>query len=183
MSRIGKKPINIPDGVEVTIDEDKVMAKGPKGEISRRFRPEIKIEIKEGRIIVSPKIITKRTNAFWGLTRSLLANMVEGVKEGYEKKLEIKGLGYKAKMEENEIVLMVGFTHPVKVNIPDTVKAEVDKNIITISGVDKELVGQIASKIRKVKKPEPYKGKGIRYLGERVRRKPGKRVVTGAGGA
>ncbi len=183
MSRIGKKPIIIPEGVEVTIDGSRVTAKGPKGEVSRKFRPEIQIEMKEGKIIVSPKVETKRTGAFWGLTRSLLANMVEGVKEGYEKKLEIKGLGYKANMEGNEVVLMVGFTHPVKVIIPETIKAEVDKNIITISGVDKELVGQIASKIRKVKPPEPYKGKGIRYLGEKVRRKPGKRVVTGAGGA
>lgn len=182
MSRVGKKPIEIPEGVQVNIEDRKVTVKGPKGELFREVRPEIKVELKEGKIFVKPEAKTKNTKAFWGLTRSLLNNMVEGVTEGYEKKLEIQGLGYKAKIEEDDLVLMVGFTHPVKIKIPKGIKASVEKNIITISGIDKELVGLIAAKTRKVRPPEPYKGKGIRYVGEWVRRKAGKKVVTGGAG-
>jgi large subunit ribosomal protein L6 len=182
MSRIGKKPIEIPKGVEVKVEEDLVKIKGPKGELSQKIRPEIKIEIKEGKIFVFPKIETKKTKAFWGLTRTLLANKVKGVVEGYEKKLQIEGLGYKAEMEGENLVLMVGFSHPVKVEAPKGIKFSVDKNIITVSGIDKELVGQTAAKIRKIRPPEPYKGKGIRYLGEIVKLKPGKKIVTAAGG-
>ena len=182
MSRIGKKPIEIPEAVKVNIDGRKVIIKGPKGELSREVRPEIKVELKEGKIFVKPEIKTKKTKAFWGLTRALLNNMVKGVIEGYEKKLEIRGLGYKAKIEGDDLVLMVGFTHSVKIKIPETIKVSVEKNIITVSGIDKELVGLIAAKTRKVKPPEPYKGKGIRYLGEEVRRKAGKKVVTGGAG-
>ncbi|UZE93182.1 MAG: 50S ribosomal protein L6 [Candidatus Nealsonbacteria bacterium] len=179
MSRIGKKPIEIPEGVEVKIDYKRVTIKGPRGELSREVRPEIKVELKEGKIFVLPKSKTKNTKAFWGLTRALLNNMVKGVTEGYEKKLEIRGLGYKANVEGDNLVLMVGFTHSVKIKIPKEIKISVEKNIITISGIDKELVGLIAAKTRKVKPPEPYKGKGIRYVGEEVRRKAGKKVVTG----
>ena len=182
MSRIGKKPIEIPESVNVNIDGRKVIIKGPKGELSREVRPEIKVELKDGKIFVIPEIETKRTKAFWGLTRSLLYNMVKGVTEGYEKKLEIRGLGYKAKMEDDDLVLMVGFTHSVIVKIPKGIKTSVEKNIITISGIDKELVGLMAAKTRKVRPPEPYKGKGIRYLGEVVRRKAGKKVATGGVG-
>ncbi|XOB40426.1 MAG: 50S ribosomal protein L6 [Candidatus Nealsonbacteria bacterium] len=179
MSRIGKKPIEIPEGVEVKIENGKVTIKGPKGELFWGVRPEIGVEVKEGKIFVLPKVSTKKTKAFWGLTRALLANMVKGVVEGYQKKLEIRGLGYKAKLEGEDLVLQVGFTHPVKLKIPEDIKILVEKNIITVSGINKERVGLIASKIRKVKRPEPYKGKGIRYLGEQVRRKAGKKVVTG----
>ncbi len=182
MSRVGKKPIEIPESVKVNIDGRKVIIKGPTGELSREVRPEIKVELKEGKIFVKPEIESKKTKAFWGLTRSLLYNMVKGVTEGYEKKLEIRGLGYKAKMEEDDLVLMVGFTHPVTLKIPKDIKTSVEKNIITISGIDKELVGLIAAKTRKVRPPEPYKGKGIRYLGEMVRRKAGKKVATGGVG-
>jgi large subunit ribosomal protein L6 len=181
MSRIGKKPILIPPGVDVKIEDNLVVIKGPKGELFRKIRPEIKIEIKEGKIFVSPKIETKKTKAFWGLTRTLLFNMIKGVVEGYEKKLQIEGLGYKAEIEGGNLVLRVGFSHPVKVEAPKGIKFSVDKNIITVSGIDKELVGQLAAKIRKIKPPEPYKGKGIRYLGEVVKIKPGKKVVTAAG--
>jgi large subunit ribosomal protein L6 len=182
MSRIGKKPIKIPEGVEVKIEESKVTIKGPKGELSQKIRPEVKVEFKNGQILVEPKVDSKRTKAFWGLTRALLNNMVNGVQQGYEKKLEIQGIGYKANLEGDNLVLMVGFSHPVKMEIPEEVKVAVEKNIITVSGIDKELVGLVAAKIRKVKPPEPYKGKGIRYLGEQVRRKAGKKVVTGAAG-
>lgn len=178
MSRIGKKPIKIPEGVEVKISGDLVIIKGSKGELPQKIRPEIKVEKKEGQIFVSPKIETKKTKAFWGLTRSLLANNIKGIAKGYEKKLVIEGLGYKAQMQGEDLVLRVGFTHPIKISPPEGIKLSVDKNIITVSGIDKGLVGQLAAKIRKVRPPEPYKGKGIKYLGEVVKRKPGKKVVT-----
>ena len=181
MSRIGKKPILIPPGVDVKIEDNLVVVKGPKGELSQKIRPEIKVEIKEGKIFVSPRIETKKTQAFWGLTRTLLANNIKGVVEGYEKKLQIEGLGYKAEIEGENLILRVGFSHLVKFEPPQGIKLVVDKNIITVSGASKELVGQVAAKIRKIRPPEPYKGKGIRYLGEVVKIKPGKKVVTTAG--
>jgi large subunit ribosomal protein L6 len=180
MSRIGKKPILIPPGVDVKIEDSIVVVKGPKGELSQKIRPEIKIEIREGKIFVQPKIETKKTKAFWGLTRTLLANNIKGVVEGYEKKLEIQGLGYKAEIEGENLKLRVGFSHLVKFEPPKGIKLVVDKNIITVSGISKELVGQVAAKIRKIRPPESYKGKGIRYFGEIVKIKPGKKVVTTA---
>lgn len=181
MSRIGKKHIIIPEGVEVNISNNKVFVKGPKGELERYIRPEIKIEKKSSpageEIIVAPDKETKRTNALWGLSRTLIFNMIEGVTNGYKKKLEIQGVGYKANLEGEDLVLNVGFSHSVKIEKVEGIKFETEKNIITVSGIDKELVGQIAAKIKKVKKPEPYKGKGIRYLGEEVRRKSGKKAV------
>lgn len=182
MSRVGKKPILIPTGVEVKIDGQKVVVKGPKGEISREIRPEIKIAAEEGKIVISPQRETKETSAFWGLTRALVFNMVKGVTEGYEKKLQIEGIGFRANVEGDSLVLKLGFSHPVKVQQPEGIKFVVEKNIVTISGYNKELVGQLAAKIRKISPPEPYKGTGIRYVGEIVRRKAGKKVVT-AGGA
>ena len=181
MSRIGKKPILIPENVEVKIEGQKVMIKGPKGELQREIRPEIKVETKNNQIFVSPQIETKKTKAFWGLTRALIANMIKGVTEGFEKKLEIVGLGFRALLEGNDLLLYVGFTQPIKIEAPEGIKFSVEKNIITVSGADLEKVSQIAAKIRKVKPPEPYKGKGIRYLGEVVRRKVGKKAVTAIG--
>jgi len=179
MSRVGKKPIEIPENVQVTVEGRKVTVKGPKGELSREIRPEIKAEVKDGEVIVTPQKKTKQTKAYWGLTRALIQNMVDGVVKEYEKKLEIQGLGYKANMQGDTLVLKVGYSHSVEMESPEGVDISVDNNIITVSGIDKELVGLTASKIRKVKPPEPYKGKGIRYVGEHVRRKPGKRVATG----
>lgn len=178
MSRIGKKPILIPAGVEVKIDGQSVAIKGPKGELSREVRPEIKVELKEGSIVVSPKIETKKTKAFWGLTRALISNMVQGVVKGYEKQLEIQGIGYRASAEGRDLALQVGFSHPVKIQAPQEINFGVEKNIIKISGADKEQVSQMAARIRKIKPPEPYKGKGIRYLGEVVRKKVGKKAVA-----
>lgn len=189
MSRVGKKPILIPEAVEVKIEGQKVIIKGPKGELQREVRPELRVEVKENKIFVSPQIEVKprtrtssvrgkKTKAFWGLTRVLLSNMVKGVKESYEKKLQIEGIGYRANLEGNNLVLFVGFSHPIKVEAPQGIKFSIEKNIITVSGSDKELVGQLAAKIRKIQPPEPYKGKGIRYLGEQIRRKVGKKVVT-----
>ncbi len=204
MSRVGKKPILIPEDVEVKIEdvqisskfgegENKVIKiKGPKGELSKEIRPEIKVEIKENKIFVILQTETpkqnkfttgqvKQTKALWGLTRSLLANMTKGVKEGFEKKLEIEGIGYRASLSGENLELSLGFTHPVRIKAPEGIKFLVEKNSITISGIDKELVGQIAAKIRKIKPPEPYKGKGIRYAGEVIKKKVGKRTVTTTG--
>jgi len=202
MSRIGKKPIEIPKDVEVKIEDDTVTVKGPKGELQKKIRPEIRVEInpvrdsenrekskkerisngvKENEILVSPEKETKKTNAFWGLTRTLVSNMVKGVTEGYEKKLEIQGVGYKANLEGEDLILRVGFSHPVKIDKVEGIEFSVEKSIVTVSGINKELVGQIAAKIRKIRPPEPYKGKGIRYVGEDVRRKAGKKVVAAKG--
>ena len=178
MSRVGKKPIKIPEGVEIKIDGQKVTVKGPKGELSREIRPEIKLEEKEGEILATQATETRKSGAFWGLTRSLIANMVQGVAEGYEKKLDVQGLGYKANLEGENLALKVGFSHIVNFSAVEGVKLSVDKNIITVSGIDKEKVGQTAAKIRKIKPPEPYKGKGIRYEGEEVKIKVGKKAAT-----
>lgn len=181
MSRIGKKPIIIPESVEINIDGNTVIVKGPKGELQKEVPLEIKIEIKDDKIFVSPRKETKRTKAFWGLFRTLIFNMVKGVTDGYEKKLEIHGVGYKANLEGEDLILLVGFSHPVKIDKVEGVEFLVEKSIITVSGIDKELIGQIAAKIKKVRPPEPYKGKGIRYLGEEIRRKAGKKVATTEG--
>ena len=178
MSGVGKKPILIPGGVEVKVEGQRVMVKGPKGELSRMVRPELGVEVKDNQIFIYRAIETKQTSALWGLTRQLINNMVQGVNQGYEKKLEIEGLGFKAVLDGQNLVLSVGFSHPVKIEAPPNIKFSVEKNIITVSGIDKELVGQTAAIIKRVKKPEPYKGKGIRYLGERIRRKEGKKVVA-----
>ena len=182
MSRVGKKLILIPENVEVKVEKEKVSVKGPKGELTRQVRPEIKVEVEEKQIKVSPAKETKETSAFWGLTQALISNMVEGVTKGFEKKLEIQGIGFRAELAGEGLVLYVGFSHPVQMKIPEGIKIVVEKNIVTVSGIDKELVGQVAANIRKVKKPEPYKGKGIRYLGEQVRRKVGKKVVGSTAG-
>ena len=180
MSRIGKKPIEIPKEVEVKIEGQKIVVSGPKGTLEKEFRPEIGFEIKEGKIFVFPKIESKITKALWGTYRQLISNMIEGVVKGYEKKLEIEGLGYKAAMEGENLVLRVGYSHPVIITPPKGIKISVDKNIITVSGIDKELVGQVAANIKKVKPAEPYKGKGIKYLGEKIRRKVGKKATAAA---
>jgi len=183
MSRVGKKPILIPEGVEVKIEKNIIKVKSEKGELQREVRPEIGVEIKEGKIFVLPRIQTKQTTPLWGTTRAIIANMIKGVKEGYEKKLEIEGLGFKATLEGNDLILSVGFSQPVKIKSPAGIKISVEKNIISVSGIDKELVGQMASKIRKTKPAEPYKGSGIKYVGEVIRRKAGKKVVTTPGAA
>jgi len=178
MSRIGKKPISIPSGVEIKIEGSKIFVKGSKGELSLGLRREVKVEKDDEKIVVSPGKKSKNTKAFWGLYRALIANMVKGVSEGFEKKLEIRGVGYKARVEGENLILNVGFSHEVKIKKPEGIDFSVEKNIITISGARKEKVGQIAAKIRDIRPPEPYKGKGIRYLGEEVRTKVAKKAVA-----
>lgn len=179
MSRIGKKPILIPEKTEVSISEGEICVKGPLGELSRIFRPkEVSITIKDGNVVLAPANDAKDSQALWGTYASHIGNMVKGVNEAYEKKLIIEGVGFKAEVSGDNVVLNVGFSNPVILKIPPIIKTSVEKNIISISGIDKEVVGQFAAQIRASKKPEPYKGKGIRYENEIIRRKQGKRAAT-----
>jgi len=181
MSRIGKKPIDIPDGVEVKVDQSKFWAKGKKGELTIDLHQLVKVEVKEKEVIVSVKDSSdKASRSLWGTFRALIANMIKGVDEGFVRQLEFNGVGYRVNISGNKMTLEVGFSHPVEYNLPEGVEAKVEKNLITISGIDKALVGQVAAEIRAIKKPEPYKGKGIKYVEEVIRRKAGK-VVKAAG--
>ncbi len=175
MSRLGKLPIELPEGTKATIDGDFIVVKGPKGELKEKTNEMVKIDIAEKEVVVSIKDIeSKKEKAFWGLYRSLINNMVEGVNNGFEKKLEINGVGYKAALQGKKLVLNVGFSHPVEYMLPEGIVGAVEGNLITVSGIDKQLVGEAAAQIRKIKKPEPYKGKGIKYIDEVIRRKAGK---------
>ncbi|MGG3801542.1 50S ribosomal protein L6 [Metabacillus fastidiosus] len=176
MSRIGKKPIEIPSGVTITISDDNhVSVKGPKGELTRSFNADMKIVVEDNVLTVSRPSDAKEHRALHGTTRSLLGNMVEGVSKGFERGLELIGVGYRASKSGNKLVLNVGYSHPVEIVPEDGVEIEVPSQTkIVVKGTDKERVGAIASNIRQVRPPEPYKGKGIRYEGEHVRRKEGK---------
>lgn len=178
MSRVGKKPILIPDGVEVKIEGQKVTVKGPKGEIARQFSPKVQIVLEGKSLLVSSLEEGKQARAIWGSSRANLNNLVLGVTQGFERKLEIEGLGYKATLQGATLDLAVGFTHTIKVEPPEGVKFLVEKNVITVSGADLEKVAATAAKIKKTRKPEPYKGAGIRYQGEQIRRKEGKKAVA-----
>ena len=178
MSRIGKQPIKIPENVEVKISEDLIMVKGPKGELSQKIKPEIKVELKDKELRINPIKETKSIRALWGLFRVLIFNMIKGVTEGFEKKLEIGGVGYRSSLPGKKWVMNLGYAHPVEVEAPKDIEFKMEKNMITVSGIDKQLVGQIAADIRAKRKPEPYKGKGIHYLGEIVRRKAGKKAAA-----
>lgn len=175
MSRIGKMPIPVPDGVEVTVKSGEIAVKGPKGSLTRRTHPDMQVVYENGEIHVRRPSDEKEHRALHGLTRSLVANMVEGVTNGYTKNLEIRGVGYRAQKQGRKLVLNVGYSHPVEIEPPESVEIEVPAPTrVSVTGIDKELVGQVAADIRAVRKPEPYLGKGIMYEGERVRRKAGK---------
>lgn len=175
MSRLGKKPIEILAGASVVITGSHVDVKGPKGALTLDIRPEIKAAVKDNQVVVSVEKEVKESKAYWGLTRSLIANMVLGVTQGFEKKLELVGVGYRAKTSADGISLSVGYSHSVEFKTPVGIKLDVvDNQNITISGADKQQVGAVAATIRKIRKPEPYKGKGIKYSDEVVRRKVGK---------
>ena len=180
MSRLGKKPIIIPSGVEAKINGEIFSVKGPKGELNRKMKNDIEISLNGNEINLKPKRNSKDVLALWGTYASHIKSMIKGVTEGFEKKLVIEGIGFKAQLEGTNISLNLGLSHPVKVEIPKDLKAAVEKNVISISGADKEKVGAISAKIRALKKPEPYKGKGIRYENEVIRRKSGKKAATAA---
>jgi large subunit ribosomal protein L6 len=175
MSRIGKQPITVPSGVEVDVEGTRVTVKGPRGTLEQTFHEEIRIVKDDGEIRVERPTDEGFHRSLHGLTRTLIANMVEGVTNGYEKRLEIVGVGYRAQLKGNDLELALGFSHPVHVQRPEGIEFEVPAPTrITVRGNDKQLVGEVAANIRKVRKPEPYKGKGVRYEGEYVRKKAGK---------
>ena len=177
MSRIGKQPIPIPGSVEVFVEPELVRVKGPRGELEERVSRELQVEQQDGELLVSRPTDRGEHRALHGLTRSLIANMVQGVTEGFEKRLEIQGVGYRAQLRGKSIELAVGFSHPVTIEAPEGIEFEVPQPTqIVVRGNSKQAVGEIAARIRKVRPPEPYKGKGIRYEGEYVRRKVGKRA-------
>jgi len=180
MSRIGKQPIIIPENVEVKIERDKILVKGPKGELEQKIYPLFRFDVKDKRLCIGVKNENiKYERALWGTFQRLISNMIKGVVEGFEKKLEINGIGYKAEIKKDKLILNVGYSHPVEFFIPSGIEINVEKNIIIVKGIDKQLVGETAAQIRRIRKPEPYKGKGIKYLDEVVQRKLGKK----AGGA
>ncbi len=175
MSRIGKEPIPLPSGVKVEVKGTHVKVTGGKGVLERDIRPEVEIKQEDNRLILSPKGTSKRVMAFWGMTRTLINNMVIGVDKGFDKKLVVEGVGYRGKVSGATLTLNVGYSNPVEFKLPEGISADIDKeNIITVAGIDKELVGQVAARIRDIRKPEPYKGKGIRYIDEHIVRKVGK---------
>ncbi len=181
MSRIGNKPIPVPSGVTVEINGTRVRVKGPKGTLEQDLRPEIQVAQKDGQVVVTRPEEDKLHRSLHGLTRTLIANMVTGVTQGYTKVLEITGVGYRAVKEGNALVLSLGFSHPVRLEPPSGITYNVETPTrFSVSGIDKQLVGQLAADIHKLKEPEPYKGKGITYQGERVRRKAGKAGKVGA---
>lgn len=180
MSKIGKQPIEIPSGVEFKLNGNLVLVKGEKGELKREIHSTIKIELKDNLVILSPAKETKKTMALWGLSRMLLKNMIEGVDKGFEKKLELEGIGYKVALQGKDLNLSLGFSHQVEFKAVPGVDFKVEKNTISVSGINKETVGQVAADIRKLRPPEPYKGKGIHYVGEVIKRKAGKKAVKGA---
>ncbi len=181
MSRIGRMPISVPKGVQVKIDGTRVTVKGPRGELSREFHPDIQVKLQDDSVMVSRPNDERAVRALHGLTRALLANMVTGVSTGFKKQLQIEGVGYRGAMEGQVLVLYLGFSHPVRVDPPNGIKFLADEKarIITIEGNDREQVGQVAADIRKLRPPEPYKGKGIRYIDEKIRRKAGKAGKVG----
>lgn len=183
MSKIGKKFISLPEGVQITLPGESVQVKGPKGELSVPLHRAIRIETKDQKVFVSvAKPDDRRQKALWGTFRSLVANAILGVTQGFEKKLEIVGVGYKAAVDGSKLILSLGFSHPVEIAIPKGLEVRLEKSIISISGMSKQEVGEFASLVRSKREPEPYKGKGIKYVDELVRRKAGKVVkAVGAG--
>jgi len=182
MSRIGKKEINIPNSVEIILEGNKLKAKGPKGEDFLIVKDGFKIDIKDNilSVIPIPEKQKKDTSAQWGTLRALINNLITGVEKGFEKQLEIQGVGFKAALDGSNLNLKLGHSHPIILSIPESLEVKVEKNIITISGISKEKVGQFASLIKFKRPVEPYKGKGVRYVGEKVLRKAGKKVATTA---
>lgn len=180
MSKIGKIPINIPPGVAVNIEGQKVTVTGPKGNLSQNIRGEVKVKLADGQILVERKENNRFVRALHGTIRAIINNMVKGVTQGFQKTLLLQGVGYRAKVEGDILSLSVGFSHPVIFKAPQGITFTVVEDKIIISGIDKPLVGEIADKIRKIKPPEPYKGKGIKYEGEIIRRKAGKKAVATA---
>lgn len=181
MSRIGKKVINIPNGVEVKVQNNRLEVKGPRGTLNMNVNREAAVKIVGNEINIEKIGKSKKAPALWGLTRALIANMISGVTEGYKKQLELQGVGFRMAVAGKKITMALGFSHPVIMDVPEGLEAKIGDNLtLEISGIDKQAVGQFAAEIRAIKKAEPYKGKGFRYVGEYVRRKAGKKAATAA---
>lgn len=178
MSRIGKKPISIHEGVKVVLEQSNLLISGPKGNLHLKINPEVKLEISEKEIKVKKAGKTKKTPAIWGTTVRLIENMIKGVTQGFQKQLELNGVGYRMSVQGKKINLVLGFSHPIEVDIPEGISVSIEGNLMTISGIDNQKVGQFAAEIKKLKPVEPYKGKGFRYVGEIVRRKEGKKTAS-----
>jgi large subunit ribosomal protein L6 len=182
MSKIAKIPVEIKEGIQVNLDNGEIKVNGAKGNLSFRIPAEIEVKIEEGKVLVSQKVENDKAKALSGLTRATIANMVKGVSDGFTKNLELTGVGYRAQASGNSLTLNVGYSHPVIIKADPTISFAVAENVITVAGVDKALVGDVAAKVRAVRPPEPYKGKGIKYQGEYIRRKVGKAAkAVGAG--
>ncbi|MDD2677873.1 MAG: 50S ribosomal protein L6 [Candidatus Paceibacterota bacterium] len=182
MSRLGKKAIIIPPSIELHLEDDFIKVKGPKGEESFELPDNFKVEFKDGLLSVVPIKKTKNISVLWGTVRALINNIIQGVDKGFERKLEIKGVGYRADVEAKNLVLKLGYSHPVIIPIPEGIEVKVEKNIISVYGINKEKVGQFAAIIKSKKPVEPYKGRGIHYVGEEIRRKEGKKVAGATAG-
>ena len=180
MSRIGKKPIVIPPNVKVDISGNKIIITGPKGSLDFVFHKEVTAEMSDGKILTKKIGNSKEAPAIWGTTAKIIQNMIKGTVEGFEKKLELNGVGFRMAVAGKKINLALGFSHPVEVLIPDGIEVKIEQNVMTISGIDKQKVGQYAAEIKALKPVEPYKGKGFRYVGEVVRKKVGKKAITAA---
>ena len=178
MSRLGKKPISIPSGVQIKEEQHIIEVQGPKGKLTLSLSYDLDMEIKDNQVLIKKIGKTKKASAMWGTTVRLIENMIKGVTEGFEKKLELNGVGYRMALKGNKLDLALGFSHPVEVEIPEGLQAQVEGNTLTISGMDKQQVGLFAAKIRALKPVEPYKGKGFKYDDEIVRRKEGKKAVA-----
>lgn len=181
MSRIGKKPIVLPKGVTVDIKDNTIKVKGPKGELARTFRPEVSVAMENGQVVVARSSEARQTRALHGTTRAVLNNMITGVSDGFTKILQVEGVGYKAEMKGKQLVMSLGYSHPIVVDPPNGIAfgCNEKERTITISGIDREVVGQVAANLRAWRPPEPYKGKGLRYLGEQIKRKAGKAGKAG----
>jgi len=174
MSRVGKKPIPVPEKTKITYKDRVLSIQGEKGVLTRMIHQDVDLKIENNVMTVTIERNDKRTRALWGMTRALIANMVSGVSKGFERVLEINGLGYRAELKGNSLELQLGYSHPIHFPLPDGISAKVEKNIIRLSGIDKDLLGLTASSIRRLRPPEPYKGKGVKYAEERIQRKAGK---------
>jgi large subunit ribosomal protein L6 len=175
MSRVGKKPIPIPKEVKVVLNDEGLKVKGPKGELNRIMPPELSVQVDENQVTIHPQDDSQKVRALFGLFRTLVANMVKGVSEGFERVLEIQGVGYRAEVQDHQLVLNLGYSHPVPFQLPEGISAQVEKQTrVVLRGIDRDLLGLTAARIRRFRPPEPYKGKGIRYQEEKIRRKVGK---------
>lgn len=174
MSRVGKKPIIIPDQTKITYADGILSVQGAKGTLTRSIHPDVRVNIEGNAVTVAIDAMDKRTRSLWGMTRALIANMVTGVSKGFERSMEINGIGYRAEMKGNQIEFNLGYSHPINFPLPDGIAANIEKNVIKLSGIDKELLGFTASTMRRLRPPEPYKGKGVKYMEEHIQRKAGK---------